>query len=133
MWYVRPRGGAGVERLSASLLNRAAAPCGYGGKRAGHSGDSQGIEDCPQVILRNFVGRGWPAVAGGEEETLLVRFPDLAIVLEDLDERRRDRQHGFARLVFGSLDGARNASGQLQQGRLGGFSTNCASRKPRNI
>jgi hypothetical protein len=65
--------------------------------------DPQRIQDRPQVILHDFVGRGGPSISCHKEETRPVGLPVDLIVLEHGEQRARNGQDGLAGFTLGSL------------------------------
>src|SRR5579863_846830 len=61
------------------------------------------IEDGPQMILHDFVGRRRPVVSSDKEKSLRVWFPLLLIGFQYRRQRRWNGQNGFARLALDGL------------------------------
>jgi len=65
--------------------------------------DPQRVEDRPQVIFHDFVGRGGPPISCHKKEARLVGLPGDPIVLEHREQRARNGQDRLAGLTLGRL------------------------------
>src|SRR5712664_509075 len=56
--------------------------------------DAKRVEDRPELIFHNFVGRGRPAVSRDEKESFCIRFPVRLVLGQDRGQGRgqRDRR-----------------------------------------
>ena len=66
--------------------------------------DPQRVEDRPQVIFHDFVGRWGPPISCHKKEARHVGLPGDLIVLEHGEQRARNGQDGLAGFTLSRLD-----------------------------